>query len=562
MSASKEAEHLANSAQPSDPSPAYQAEAGPSSANEPSSDKIPTAENPFNFPSASPLPSYSEASSAKEPPIAIPQESPTQTSPFLKAYAPALLGHGITKEAWGSFLDTISAFMTAKVGERAINHAGDVAKNIGQQPVNYVKNVQNHAKSVGKNIAANTKRGNILGAAVGVVGGAISIPLGAVFGAVGTVVSLPARTIAAATRKPKTAAERAVAYVVVANHDWLNKRGLHASLVNTEQLSEVVGVSVKALLEASAEGDKSAGPLGPLSALSDHIAHLEVNGPGVVDIGAETWWLVLRHLTAMAPSPQAISGYLSSLFSLAGKVAVVTGGSSGIGREMAIALGRAGCRIVLVARRPKPLQDTIDHLADLHVTAEAIVADLSDQASVRDAIHAIKTNAGTPDILVNAAGVNYRPHMNDLSQGAWDETIAVNLTTPFTLGQAFGPKMAEKGWGRIINIISQQSFRAFGNSGAYGASKAGLLGLTRSQAEAWSKHGVLCNAIAPGLVDTPLARATFNDPGKADAHAARTMIGRNGLPKDFAGVAVWLASDASAAVTGQTIFVDGGYSST
>ncbi|KAF5977585.1 2-deoxy-D-gluconate 3-dehydrogenase [Fusarium bulbicola] len=247
----------------------------------------------------------------------------------------------------------------------------------------------------------------------------------------------------------------------------------------------------------------------------------------------------------MAPSPQAISGYLSSLFSLAGKVAVVTGGSSGIGREMAIALGRAGCRIVLVARRPKPLQDTIDHLADLHVTAEAIVADLSDQPSVRDAIHAIKTNAGTPDIL-----------------GAWDETIAVNLTAPFALGQAFGPKMAEKGWGRIINIISQQSFRAFGNSGAYGASKAGLLGLTRAQAEAWSKHGVLCNAIAPGLVDTPLARATFLDPGKADAHAARTMIGRNGLPKDFAGVVVWLASDASAAVTGQTIFVDGGYSST
>ncbi|KAF5622081.1 uncharacterized protein FTJAE_11048 [Fusarium tjaetaba] len=300
MSSSKEAEHLANSSQPSDPSPAYQEEAGPSSANEPSSDKIPTAENPFNFPSASPLPSYSEASSAQEPPIAIPQENPTQTSPFLKAYAPALLGHGITKEAWGSFLDTISAFMTAKVGERAINHAGDVAKSVGQQPVNYVKNVQNHAKSVGKNIAANTKRGNILGAAAGVVGGAISIPLGAVFGAVGTVVSLPGRTIAAATRKPKTPAERAVAYVVVANHDWLNKRGLHASLINTEQLSKVVGVSVKALLEASAEGDKSAGPLGPLSALSDHIAHLEVNGPGVVDIGAETWWLVLVRIEATA----------------------------------------------------------------------------------------------------------------------------------------------------------------------------------------------------------------------------------------------------------------------
>ncbi|KAF4336751.1 hypothetical protein FBEOM_9382 [Fusarium beomiforme] len=297
MSSSKEAEHLANQSQPSDPSPAY-AEAGPS-AREPS-DKVPTAENPFNFPSESPLPSYSEASSAKEPPIAIPQESPTPTSPFLKAYAPALLGHGITKEAWASFLDTISAFMTAKVGERAINHAGDVAKTVGQQPVNYIKNVQNHAKSVGKNIAANTKRGNIIGAAAGVVGGAISIPLGAVFGAVGTVVGLPGRTIAAVARKPKTPAERAVAYVAVANHDWLNKRGLHASLVNTEQLSEVVGVSVKALLEASAEGDKSGGPLGPLSALSDHIARLEVNGPGVIDIGAETWWLVLVRIAAVA----------------------------------------------------------------------------------------------------------------------------------------------------------------------------------------------------------------------------------------------------------------------
>ncbi|KAG8671923.1 hypothetical protein FPOAC2_05284 [Fusarium poae] len=264
----------------------------------------------------------------------------------------------------------------------------------------------------------------------------------------------------------------------------------------------------------------------------------------------------------MAPSSQAVSSYLSSLFSLAGKVAVVTGGSSGIGREMAIALGRSGCRIVLIARRPKPLQDTIDHLADLHVTAEAIVADLGDQASVRDAIQAIKATVGSPDILVNAAAVNYRPHMNDLSQGAWDETIAVNVTAPFTLGQAFGPKMAENGWGRIINIISQQAFRSYGNSGAYGASKAGLLGLTRSQAEAWSRHGVLCNAIAPGVVDTPMTRVAFNDPAKAEAHAARTMIGRNGLPRDFAGVAVYLASDASAAVTGQTIFVDGGYSST
>ncbi|KAM0317297.1 hypothetical protein ACHAPQ_011069 [Fusarium lateritium] len=295
MSSSKEAEHLANQSQQQPPAPAYQEEASSST----SSEKLPSAENPFNFPAeSSSLPTYSEASTSQRTPIAIPQESPTPTSPFLKAYAPALLGNGITKEAWTAFLDTISAFMTAKVGERAINHAGDVAKSVGQQPVNYVKNVGDHAKQVGKNIAANAKKGNIVGAAFGVIGGAISIPVGAALGAVGTVVGLPGRTIAAAVRKPKTPAERAVAYVTVANRDWFNKRGLHASLVNTEQLSEVVGVSVKALLEASSEGDKSAGPLGPMSALSEHIAHLEVNGPGVVDIGIESWWLVLVQIEA------------------------------------------------------------------------------------------------------------------------------------------------------------------------------------------------------------------------------------------------------------------------
>ena len=122
--------------------------------------------------------------------------------------------------------------------------------------------------------------------------------------------------------------------------------------------------------------------------------------------------------------------------------------------------------------------------------------------------------------------------------------------------------MAARGWGRIINVVSQQAFRAYGNSGAYGVSKAGLVALTRSQAEAWSRNGVCCNAVAPGVVHTPLTEATFADPAKVAAHEARTMIGRNGLPTDFAGCAVFLASAAAAAVTGQTLFVDGGYSAT
>lgn len=279
------------------PAPAYTAAGSSTQSHPQSTDRLPTAENPFDFPESS-LPTYSESSKSTQPPVAIPQESPSPTSPFLKAYAPALLGHGITPGAWSSFLDTISAFMTAKVSGRAISHAGDIAKNVGQQPVGYVQGVGNHAKSVGKNIVTNTKKGNIIGAASGVVGGAISIPLRAVFGAVGTIVNLPGRTIAAAVQKPKTPAERAVAYVAVANHDWLNKRGLHASLVNTEQLSEMVGVSVKALMEASAQGNKSAGALGPISALRDHIAHLEVNGPGVVDVTPETWWLTVVEIEA------------------------------------------------------------------------------------------------------------------------------------------------------------------------------------------------------------------------------------------------------------------------
>lgn len=175
----------------------------------------------------------------------------------------------------------------------------------------------------------------------------------------------------------------------------------------------------------------------------------------------------------------------------------------------------------------------------------------------------LASEGGCPDILVNAAGINLRPHMDTLTKSDWDATIAANLTAPFLLGQAFGPLMSASGrGGRIINVVSQQAFRAYGNSGAYGASKGGLVSLTRSQAEAWSPGGVLCNAIAPGVVETDMTREVLRDPGKAEKHAARTMIGRNGLPEDFEGVAVWLASRASQSVTGQVIFVDGGYSAT
>jgi gluconate 5-dehydrogenase len=257
-----------------------------------------------------------------------------------------------------------------------------------------------------------------------------------------------------------------------------------------------------------------------------------------------------------------VSAYLQEIFGLSGRTAVVTGGSSGIGRAMAVALGRAGARIVLVARNEKTLAETVAELTGHGAEAAAVSVDLADRAALTVATSTIISRYGAPDVLINAAAVNRRPPMPELTENDWDVTLAANLTAPFLLGQAFAPRMAERGWGRIVNVASQQAFRAYGNSGAYGVSKAGLVALTRSQAEAWSASGVCCNAIAPGVVHTPLTEPVFADASKVAAHAARTMIGRNGVPTDFAGCAVFLASDASAAMTGQTLYVDGGYSAT
>ncbi|KAL2206777.1 NAD(P)-binding protein [Sarocladium strictum] len=253
------------------------------------------------------------------------------------------------------------------------------------------------------------------------------------------------------------------------------------------------------------------------------------------------------------------AAYLESLFGLTGRTAVVTGGSSGIGREMATALSMAGATVIIVARRLGPIQETLDNIKKAGGRAFGLPIDVRDADAINDAV---VRDHGVPDILINAAGVNPRPHMDNLTLEDWEGTLHVNLTAPFKLGQKFGPAMAERGSGRIINLVSQQSFRAFGNSGAYGVSKGGLVSLTRSQAEAWSSRGVLCNAVAPGLVATPMTTTVLSNSEKAEAHASRTMIKRNLVPGDFAGIALYLAGEASKAVTGQVFFVDGGYSAT
>jgi gluconate 5-dehydrogenase len=252
--------------------------------------------------------------------------------------------------------------------------------------------------------------------------------------------------------------------------------------------------------------------------------------------------------------------YLSELFSLEGRVALVTGGSSGIGRAIAGALARAGARVVIVARKEAELAATVEELTADGCRAAWVSADLSTREGVRAAAERAAEVSGEPDILVNSAGINLRPPMDELGDDVWDATMAVNLEAPYLLGQRFGPGMAERGFGRIIHISSQQAHRAFVRSGAYGVSKGALESLARSQAEAWSPHGVTCNTLVPGFVMTPLNTRLSSDPEKVAALAARTMVGRNGLAEDFAGAAVFLASRASAYVTGQAIFVDGGFS--
>ncbi|MER5979486.1 SDR family oxidoreductase [Streptomyces sp. NPDC001857] len=252
--------------------------------------------------------------------------------------------------------------------------------------------------------------------------------------------------------------------------------------------------------------------------------------------------------------------YLTELFSLDGRVAVVTGGSSGIGRAIAGALARAGASVVVVARRESELVATVDELTAEGCRAAWVSGDLAHRDGVRAAADRAVEPFGEPDILVNSAGINLRPPMGELDDEVWDATMAVNLEAPFLLGRRFGPGMAERGYGRIIHVSSQQAHRAFVQSGAYGVSKGALESLARSQAEAWSPYGVTCNTLVPGFVMTPLNARLSSDPERVAALAARTLVGRNGLAEDFAGAAVFLAGPGSAYVTGQSVFVDGGFS--
>ncbi|QMU97644.1 SDR family oxidoreductase [Microbacterium esteraromaticum] len=255
-----------------------------------------------------------------------------------------------------------------------------------------------------------------------------------------------------------------------------------------------------------------------------------------------------------------MNAYLDALFSLSGRTALVTGGSSGIGRGIATALAGAGASVVIVARGRDRVEQTARELIDAGGRAAGVVGDLG----TRDGIDAVARSAcepfGEPDIVVHSAGINIRPPFGEITQDDWDATMTVNAVAPFLLGQRFAPRMVERGFGRLIHISSQQAHRAFVTSGVYGVSKGAVESLVRSEAEAWGGTGVTSNALVPGFVLTPLNARLREDPDKVAELAARTMIGRNGVPEDFAGAAVFLASPSSGYVTGQHLFIDGGMS--
>lgn len=244
------------------------------------------------------------------------------------------------------------------------------------------------------------------------------------------------------------------------------------------------------------------------------------------------------------------------LFDVSGRVALVTGASAGLGRRAATVLAQRGARVVGVARRADALAGW---LAEVGANGAVIAQDLADRDGLADLARRAAEPFGAPDIVIHAAGINTRQAADEVTAEGWDVTLALNLTVPFFLSQHLVPAMRDKGWGRIVNFASLQSFRAFPGGIAYGASKGGVAQMTRAMAEAWSRHGITVNALAPGFVRTELTAPVFSDPERAARNAAQTCIGRNGEPEDMDGPLLFFCSAASNYVTGQILMLDGGF---
>jgi 2-deoxy-D-gluconate 3-dehydrogenase len=248
-------------------------------------------------------------------------------------------------------------------------------------------------------------------------------------------------------------------------------------------------------------------------------------------------------------------------FDLRGKVAIVTGGNGGIGLGTARGLAAAGADVAIVARNEAKSVAAAAELARTGSRAIYALADVTDDAAVRDAFDRVRHELGRIDILVNNAGINIRKPPHELEVGEWDSVISTNLTSAFLCSRAVHPAMKENGGGKIINIGSMMSIFGASFAPAYAASKGGIVQFTRSCAVAWAADNIQVNAVLPGWIDTDLtARAREEVAGLHERVLARTPAGRWGSPADFAGIAVFLASSASDFVTGAAIAVDGGFS--
>jgi NAD(P)-dependent dehydrogenase (short-subunit alcohol dehydrogenase family) len=246
-------------------------------------------------------------------------------------------------------------------------------------------------------------------------------------------------------------------------------------------------------------------------------------------------------------------------FDLSGKIALITGASSGIGAQQARALSAAGAYVVLLGRRQQALSELQLEINDLGGQGVTVCADLTDISNLDQIVDQCLKPWQRIDILCNTAGINLREHADQVTPKSWDSTVDLNLKIPFFLAQKLVPQMAERGWGKIINVASLQSERAFSNGIAYGASKGGVMQLTRAMAEAWSAKGIGCNAIAPGFFPTQLTQSVFEQSELSNKLAEQTAIGRNGKLTDLNGLCVFLASHGSDYITGQTIYIDGGF---
>jgi 2-dehydro-3-deoxy-D-gluconate 5-dehydrogenase len=250
-----------------------------------------------------------------------------------------------------------------------------------------------------------------------------------------------------------------------------------------------------------------------------------------------------------------------SQFDLKGRVALVTGGNGGIGLGMARGLAEAGAAIAIAGRNQAKSEAAAADLAKLGVKTTVLTADVTDETQCRKMIDDTVSRLGRLDILVNNAGINIRKAPQELSMAEWKEVVDTNLTSAFACSQAVYPVMKEAGGGKIINIGSMLSIFGAGFAAAYGASKGGVVQLTKALASGWAKDNIQVNAVLPGWIDTDLTRSAREQiKGLNTMVLMRTPTGRWGQPADLAGIAVFLAAPASDFITGAAIPVDGGYS--